>query len=337
MVAHSLSRAEAIEALELISKYGGVARAARATGQVRETLQARKRRAKQILESEIEEAQSQDPLPIEIIQQPKPRVRVQVGKPEGTQYRVLAIGDAHDAPHIPKDRFYWMGKYAADSGVDWVVQIGDMFSFDSLNSHDANDTLKGKMKDPWRRDVQSAHDALGEFDRGLGSHACKKHETDGNHDGLRPSRYENMHPEIDGMLTSEYDRLLHQYGWSHTPYGEYFFLGGVGFIHAALNRLNKTYGGKNAEATIANDAVFDHVIGHSHVKRDHTAPKLGPSQHVTVLNLGCALPWGHVESYMSHGALTGWWWGCYELAISGGHITDFNAVSMLELERRYAA
>lgn len=62
-------------------------------------------------------------------------------------------------------------------------------------------------------------------------------------------------------------------------------------------------------------------------------PNLG--HHSTVLNLGCALPWGHVEPYMHHGATTGWWWGIYELLIQGGQITDFNAISMLELERRY--
>jgi hypothetical protein len=113
------------------------------------------------------------------------------------------------------------------------------------------------------------------------------------------------------------------------------FLGGVGFIHAAINRLNKTYGGKTAENTIANDAVFDHVIGHSHVRREHRAPKLGPSKHVTVLNLGCALPQGHVESYMLHGSTTGWWFGVHELLIQNGQITDTNAISMAELERRY--
>jgi hypothetical protein len=253
---------------------------------------------------------------------------------EGSQYRVLAIGDAHDHPDLPKDRFRWMGRHAAEMGVDYVTQIGDMLTLDSLNSHVSNETLLGKLKSPWTRDMHSAKEALGEFDAGLGSHKPKKQITLGNHE-RRAWTYEDHHPEVAGILTGELLCTFEDHGWHHTPYGEYFFLGGVGFIHCAINRLNKSYGGKNAEMTIGNDALFDHVLGHSHVRREHRAVKLGPSKHVTILNLGCALPWAHVENYMLHGALSGWWWGCCELVISGGQITDVNAVSMLELERKY--
>jgi hypothetical protein len=38
---------------------------------------------------------------------------MQVASPTGGGYRVLAIGDAHDDPHIPKDRFRWFGAHAA--------------------------------------------------------------------------------------------------------------------------------------------------------------------------------------------------------------------------------
>ena len=46
--------------------------------------------------------------------------------------RVLAIGDAHDGPRIPKDRFRWFGRLAADTQPDVIVQIGDFLSLDSL-------------------------------------------------------------------------------------------------------------------------------------------------------------------------------------------------------------
>lgn len=273
---------------------------------------------------------------VETIPPEKIRVRVKAGStPEASAIKVLAIGDAHDSPHLAKQRFRWMGKLAADRGVDWAVSIGDLFTFDSLNAHIPNDTILGKQKSPWVADMQSAKEALGEFDIGLGLHRCNKHETEGNHE-RRIYFYEEARPEIAGVLVNEFHQALADHGWKSTPYGEYFFLGGVGFIHCAINRLNKSYGGKTAENTIANDAVFDHVIGHSHVKREHRAPKLGPSQHVTVLNLGCALPQGHVESYMYHGALTGWWWGCHVLTIQGGQIVGVDAVPMSELERMYA-
>lgn len=269
---------------------------------------------------------------------PPARVRVKVPAPSDSDptpiLRVLEIGDAHDSPRLAKRRFYWMGKLAADRGCHWVVSIGDLLTLDSLNSHIANETLLGKQKSPWLADMQSAKEALGEFNRGLGSHPLKKHITDGNHE-RRQWVYEDYRPEVTGVLTGEYCQTLEDHGWTRTPYGEYFFLGGVGHIHAAINRLNKTYGGKNAEVTICNDAVFDHVIGHSHVRREHRAPKLGPSKHVTVLNLGCSLPHGHVEEYMYHGATTGWWFGCHVVTIQGGQIVGADAVPMSELERMY--
>lgn len=273
---------------------------------------------------------------IEEVPAAKIRVRVRAGStPESSTIRVLAIGDAHDDPSLPKDRFRWMGKLGADRGVDWIVQIGDFATLDSLNSHIPNETLLGKLKNPFAADMGSFREALDQFDHGLGSHRAKKHVALGNHE-RRAWLYEENRPEVAGILTGDLLQTLADRGWGTTPYGEYFFLGGVGFIHAAINRLGKTYGGKNAESTIANDAIFDHVIGHSHVRREHRAPKLGPSKHVTILNLGCALPWGHIESYVMHGAVSGWWAGAHVLTLSGGQIIGADAVPMNELQRMYA-
>ena len=265
------------------------------------------------------------------------KVRVKAGssnRPEGAVTKVLAIGDAHDSPEMPKDRFRWMGKLACDRGVDWVVQIGDFASFDSLNSHIGNETLAGRLKNPYIHDTQSLNEALGNLNEGLTGHKPKKHVTLGNHE-RRVWLYEEQRPEVAGILTGELVQTFTDNGWTQTPYGEYFFLGGVGWIHAAINRMCKTYGGKNAEATISNDAVFDHCIGHSHVRREHRAPKLGPSKHVTVLNLGCALPQGRVESYVLHGALSGWWWGVHVVTLQNGQIAGVDAIPMSVLESMY--
>jgi hypothetical protein len=272
------------------------------------------------------------------IEPPPEKLRIRVkasASPEGAVTRVLAIGDAHDCPSLSKDRFRWMGALANERGVDWIVQIGDFGSFDSLSSHIPNDTLAGKLKNPYHHDVQSLNEAMGALSEGLAGHKPKLHCTMGNHE-RRVWLFENQRPEVSGMLTGELLQTFADHGWTTTEYGEYFFLAGTGFVHAALNRLGKTYGGKNSENTIANDAIFDHVIGHSHVKRDVRAPKLGPSKHVTILNLGCALPQGHVEEYIYHGALSGWWWGCCVLTLQGGQIVGVDALPMSELERRFA-
>jgi predicted phosphodiesterase len=331
MAGRSFTAADHKATLELIARHGNVWAAAKASGIPRPTLQNRHQAAQKWLGSGA--AVEKEPEIVEVVTQ-KPRVRVKAANGEGAAYRVLAMGDAHDDPKIPKDRFYWMGCHAAASGADWLVSIGDLATMDSLNSHIANDTLQAKQKNPYSDDMASLAEALGEIERGLGSHKPKKHIVFGNHE-RRAWLYEDQHPEMAGQLVGELTLLFEDRGWSWTEYGEFFFLGGVGFVHAALNRLGKTYGGKNAEQTIANDAVFDIVIGHSHTARVWRAPKIGPSQFVNVVNLGCALPQGHIEDYAKH-ATTGWTWGIFDLLIRNGHIESASFVSMPELERRYA-
>jgi hypothetical protein len=268
---------------------------------------------------------------------PKPAIKKNpnppAAKPTSKGIRVLAIGDSHDDPSLSKDRFYWLGAHAEATGAEHIVQIGDFMTIDSLNTHIPNETLQGKFKNPFMTDVQSGAIALNYFYKGLKGHKAKQHITLGNHE-RRAWLYEDANPESEGLLTGQLNTLFKQAGWTTTPYGEFYFIDGVGFVHAALNRLGKTYGGKTAEATIANDAVFDIVVGHSHVGRSWRSPKIGPRQFLNVLNLGCALPYNHIEAYALH-STTGWTYGCYDLLLVEGNIEAAAFVSMLDLESKY--
>ena len=48
-------------------------------------------------------------------------------------HKVIVIGDAHDSPNIKQDRFKWIGKYIKAAKPDYIIQIGDWASFDSLS------------------------------------------------------------------------------------------------------------------------------------------------------------------------------------------------------------
>lgn len=261
----------------------------------------------------------------------RPKVRVAAsGKP----MRVLAIGDAHDSPKLDKERFNWMGRHAAETRPDWIVQIGDLLTLDSLNSHESNASFAGKAKPSYLADIASGKEALDAFNTALPTgYEPRKHITLGNHEE-RVWRWSNEAPETVGMMEVELTSILEESGWAWSRYGEFLFLGGVGFVHVPLNRLGKPYGGKNSEQQIANDSVTDTIFGHSHIGRQWRAPKIGPAQHVTVLNLGCALPDGHIEDYAKM-STTGWTFGIYDLTIGGGHILSASFIPMAELERRY--
>lgn len=261
----------------------------------------------------------------------RPKVRVAASN---APMRVLAIGDAHDSPKLPKDRFAWMGKHAAETRPSHIVQIGDLLTLDSLNSHEGNETLGGKTKPAYQVDLASGREALDAFNTQLPSdYTPKRHITKGNH-CARAKRYENEAPETEGMITGDLNNLFESAGWTFTEYGDFYYLGGVAFVHVPLNRMGRPYGGKNAESQIANDTVGDLVFGHSHIARMWRAPKIGPAQHVTVLNLGCALPDGHIEDY-ALASTTGWTYGIYDLTIGGGHILSASFIPMAELDRRY--
>jgi hypothetical protein len=80
-------------------------------------------------------------------------------------------------------------------------------------------------------------------------------------------------------------------------------------------------------------AGCDILCGHTHRGNVTVLPHLG-SDKITVIDLGCALPQGHIEPYAKHN-LTGWTWGISELTIQHGSIQGYNFIPMSELERRY--
>ena len=113
--------------------------------------------------------------------------------------RVLAIGDTHDSPELDKDRFRWFGRLARDLRVNQVVQIGDMFTFDSLCKYADNASHEGKLKPEFLEDLESGEEALEQFNKGLGPYKCKKHITIGNHEA-RIYSYEDRNPEVWGLM-----------------------------------------------------------------------------------------------------------------------------------------
>jgi hypothetical protein len=265
---------------------------------------------------------------------PKLRIAVSHLKSEpGWSGDVLAIGDMHDSPKLNKKRFLWCGRAAGEMSVDRIVQIGDIMSVDSLCRMDANDSLKGKDKPSFEADIQSGHEALSAFDRGLNGFKVDKHLTLGNHEE-RSLSFTNRTPEVAGLLTGMVDNLFMSHGWTYSPYGLVHFIGSVGFVHAPLNIMGKPYGGKTALQRVANDVVHDLVYGHTHKGGETHCSKIGTNQKVTVVDLGCALPQGHIEHYVGH-ATSGWRYGVNLIKIRDGRIASVSFTTMTEMEERF--
>jgi hypothetical protein len=257
-------------------------------------------------------------------------------RPKGKAKRVTVIGDLHDKPDLGNDRFYWLGRHVANRRPDCLVQIGDWLTFDSLCKYDPNWTWGGQEQPTLQQDLQSADKSFEAFEEGLGDDSFleEKHITLGNHE-YRLEKFANETPEVYGLLQQMLYDMLRDYGWTYSPYGEIWFVDGVGFVHVPLNEKGSEYGGKTAEKRIASDTTFDVVMGHSHKAREHTEPKIG-GDFVRVLNVGCAMPDGYIPGYAMRSA-TGWTYGVYDLTIRDGHIDSWDHTSMKELEERYGS
>ena len=251
--------------------------------------------------------------------------------------KVLVIGDTHDSPDIPdKSRFGWFAKHITKTKPDIVVQIGDFITLDSCTHYIKDDTYTARIEKPiFLKDMESMNLAMKEFDTHLKKLNIKKYYTLGNHE-KRMFRKEDSNPSFYGMCQKEFYAICKKYNWEVIPYGKYLMLGGVGFIHAPINPMGKEYGGEASERQIANKSKIDIVFGHSHRAQDNRVAKISPTPNdfTRIINVGCAMPFNHIESYAKH-SLTGWTYQVCELTIWDNHIQEVNNISMETLERDY--
>lgn len=249
--------------------------------------------------------------------------------PEGRPVTVCVIGDAHDSPHLPdKERFYWLGRFAAEHQVDWVVSVGDWMSMDCFSTHHDRATFEGFAKPTFAQDLESFHASQREFQRGLGDHRPKKLVTLGNHEH-RAWRYDNHHP--DGLSHGELvEEAFLQWGWRTSPYGEYRFIDGVAFTHIPLNGRGKPL----AQGQHANKAMCDTIHGDDHRATQISDHKAGPFRSPTVYSAATALPPGFIEGYANKGGST-WRQGVCLATIWGGFVRSWQFTEMSLLRHRY--
>lgn len=165
---------------------------------------------------------------------PAQRLRVSVragSNPEGETVRVCAIGDVHDSPTQDKTRFKWFGRHIAKTRPDKVVQIGDFGDFHSCSQHEPIGSLSAALKPSYRRDLDSLEEALGLIHKEISGSGIQLHVVEGNHED-RVYRFQDLHPEADGMFVGALQDVFARYDWRAKPYGEFLFIAGVGFVHA---------------------------------------------------------------------------------------------------------
>lgn len=278
-------------------------------------------------------------------QQPAPRSVLfpattpnpEVSQPTGDVQRILVIGDLHQDPRREHrlQVLTWAARMASEQKYDRIIQVGDWSTFDSVNQHDKNETAAAKYKPGIKDDLSNLLASHQAFRRGMSDDYRPKLDfLQGNHE-YRVERFENANPETAQTFTLARDETFAQFGWRTRPYGELFYVEGVGFTHHPTNGAGRAYGGKTGPQRAANESTVPVVSGHTHRRQVHDSPKIGPVDSISMVEVGCGMLWGEMEQYAAH-SLTGWWFGLVPISVQGGVITDLSFISMNTVRDRYS-
>lgn len=264
---------------------------------------------------------------------PDPEQAIPTGEPTS----VLVIPDRHNDPRHPHrlECSTWIARLGSERRPTVVVDLGDAITMDSCSRHDRNETLKGRLKPSIKADLDNHLASLQAFERGRAPDwKPRRIKTRGNHE-QRLWAFENEHPENEGSHTHTYAEQLLQFGWQERGFGEFAYVNSVAFTHAPINGMGRPMGGKTSTHRAGGMLTSSLVHGHTHQLHVFSDAKMGPQERITVVQAGCALPWGEYEHYAATGP-GGWWWGVLMMTVWGGQIVDLEAISMLTLRQRYS-
>ena len=264
-----------------------------------------------------------------------------IGAPIGhTPRRTLVIGDSHFHPALEQRTVRAMtlvGLHAAVTRPEHVVHIGDGSDWSSCCGHARNETWKARTKPSIQQDLDNFRvnwDALNAPMDAAGV-TVSRHYCWGNHDAWL-HQFEDRTPEAKGLATGKLSSMLAAAGWSETDYGEYYWIGNVGYTHITLNMMGKPCGGQTAENTIAMQSTRDTVVGHTHRHAVARRPKMDGTT-VTVLNAGSSMPEFYVGDYAQNTMARTIDYGVLEVTDFDGRIHSYRFVPMRELEVMHGA
>ena len=179
---------------------------------------------------------------------------------------ILVIGDSHSKPTVENDRYDLLGRFAAKTRPDAIVDIGDWFDMASLSSYDVGKaSFEGRR---YWRDIASGIDAQERFQRQLEKRAKGyvpyKLRTLGNHE-QRIERVADIDPRFNGLIGYQ-DLASDLYGWDEAGFLKIKSIGGVAFSHYFTSGvLGRAIGGEFPARSLIIKQHVSGVFGHGHL------------------------------------------------------------------------
>jgi hypothetical protein len=207
------------EALNLVTKHGGIQQAASAIGMDPGTLKNRYMRACM-----------KGLKPTEFKPEVKPYQKQRLGRVH------MVIPDVQAKPGVPNEHLEWIANYALEKRPDVIIALGDWADMPSLSSYD-----KGKRSYEGRRyvaDCEAANASLERFERTVEDYNRanpgtafnpRKVLTRGNHE-YRIIRATDLDPALHGKLTYA-DLNFEDRGWECHEFLEVVEIDGIQYSH----------------------------------------------------------------------------------------------------------
>jgi hypothetical protein len=264
-------------------------------------------------ESLFRDARYSQPVPRQVITHAPP---LKLPDP-GEGQRLLAIGDLHQDPRHPDrlDVLTWLARYASEQQFPRIIQVGDWSTYDSVNQHDDNSTWAARTKPGIKDDLDNLKQSLSAWRRGI-NYKPRQTVLYGNHEN-RLERFENANPEAVDTFTLSRDEAF-AVRLAGAPLWRTVLCRRRGF-HSSPDQWcwPSRYGGKTGPQRAANESLSLSSAVILTDGKSTTAPRLGLSTCISMVEIGCGLPWGTVEDYAKH-SLTGWWYGVCDMTVRDG-------------------
>jgi len=315
------------EAVDLVSRFGSVTAAAKATGIPRTTLQSRMEQAA------VRSARPKGTM-IELAS-PEAIPLADIEFVEGRRHMV--IPDVQAKPGVPLDHLTWAGQYAVAKKPDVIVIIGDFWDMASLCSYDKGQrSFEGRR---YSRDVMAGNMALDLFmapireeqaicaDRGEPWNP-ELHITEGNHEFRIKTATQN-HPELHGTISHK-DFNYAAYGWQYHPFKEVLKVDGVRYSHYFVSgEMGRPVTSARALITKKHASC---VMGHLQ-RYEVATDRDADGKVITGLFVGAY--YQHDEGYLDPQINKATWRGVHILyGVQDGQFTA-NAISLAYLKNRF--
>lgn len=262
--------------------------------------------------------------------------------------KILVIGDAHDDPEQPKDRFTALGNLIAAEKPDTIVQIGDFANLDSVTSHDSRN-LRLREGKRLIDDIMSLREAYARVmcpmvaannsarQRRRKRYTPKMYWLEANHE-YRVRSFINENPVLDGMIAETDLAEASKDGWEIVPYKRHAIIDNIVFTHIPIHPKNNQplsgeYLAKRATDMYTSSVVF----GHAHRLLVH--PKAYYSFDNAPPNriMGICVGWygDYKPPYLSGVHASDWWSGLVFLHSYGNGNYDIETRTIQRVKRDY--